>query len=477
MPRRRQDLTGERFGKLKVVDYAGYEKNDRQNVSMWNCQCDCGNTCVVSGNLLRAGRKKSCGCLRVTKEKLAGLRFGKLTVLEEDKGDATTLRKVICQCDCGNVKSIAFRDLKNGRITDCGCERVRPAEKYGYFERYYDEKLELKRRLFASGDYHEICTLKDWVYVWLREILPGVVKQTTQIMYGETMERHILPVLGDKKLRDIMPSDVKKWLDYLRIENVPGTVNETMTEGTVRNTLSVLSGCMRDAQRYGLITQNPCLEPSWTLQTRNINESHEWLTEEQIALLEPLLLQYQSEEGYPLGIGFQLVLYTGLLMSEAVALRWKDIDFSKKTLEVRYFVSLTKSLESTALDIEYHLEKAVGRRRREVPIPNVFLKKLEEVHRKFPGGEEDFVLYSPDHKVVRLDRMRSALMRKGKSAGIEKVTPQMLRDTYAMRAVEAGATSDVIAELMGFASSQQVVRRYMPKRTVDKQELVNRMYG
>ena len=29
---------------------------------MWNCQCDCGNTCVVSGKLLRNKHVSSCGC-------------------------------------------------------------------------------------------------------------------------------------------------------------------------------------------------------------------------------------------------------------------------------------------------------------------------------------------------------------------------------------------------------------------------------
>jgi hypothetical protein len=29
---------------------------------MWNCQCDCGNTCVVSGKLLRSRHVSSCGC-------------------------------------------------------------------------------------------------------------------------------------------------------------------------------------------------------------------------------------------------------------------------------------------------------------------------------------------------------------------------------------------------------------------------------
>ena len=43
--------------------------------------------------------------------------------------------------------------------------------------------------------------------------------------------------------------------------------------------------------------------------------------------------------------------------------------------------------------------------------------------------------------------------------------------------MRAGASSDMIAELMGFSSSRQVIRRYMPHMSSDKQELVERMCG
>lgn len=29
---------------------------------MWNCKCECGNMCVVSGKNLRNGNTNSCGC-------------------------------------------------------------------------------------------------------------------------------------------------------------------------------------------------------------------------------------------------------------------------------------------------------------------------------------------------------------------------------------------------------------------------------
>lgn len=53
------DLSGERYGRLVVVDRA---LNDGKR-TMWNCVCDCGNRVTVRAENLRSGNTKSCGCI------------------------------------------------------------------------------------------------------------------------------------------------------------------------------------------------------------------------------------------------------------------------------------------------------------------------------------------------------------------------------------------------------------------------------
>jgi len=58
------DLTGKRFGKLVVLEEAGfYKKTDRYNVRLWKCQCDCGNICLIQHQYLACGDTRSCGCI------------------------------------------------------------------------------------------------------------------------------------------------------------------------------------------------------------------------------------------------------------------------------------------------------------------------------------------------------------------------------------------------------------------------------
>lgn len=63
---KRLDLTGQRFGKLLVVGFAGLNKYKQFS---WNCICDCGEFKVVGSRDLRTGGVKSCGCLKRYKDK------------------------------------------------------------------------------------------------------------------------------------------------------------------------------------------------------------------------------------------------------------------------------------------------------------------------------------------------------------------------------------------------------------------------
>lgn len=475
MPRTAEDLTGRRFGMLTVTGYAGLQQQKRQKISAWNCVCDCGNTCVVPGYLLKQGRRKSCGCIRETGQGLVGKRFGKLTVESEDTQNRTTLHKVICRCDCGNRVSVATRDLKSGKTKDCGCVRAEKSGRKSDQNRIQRERTQERAADFHEGKLSGADILRVWCDAWIGAVLPNVIKETTIRMYTETLERHIIPFLGDVPLRELSPEVLDQWIKVLRKKPYAG--RRVMTEGTLRNTFSILSGCLRDAQKAGLIEQNPCQNFNWDTKTKNLWEGREWLDESQIARLEPYLTAYRDEEGYPLGIAYELVLYTGLTISEAVVLRWEDVDLIGNRLFVRRFAVERRTMSDGGSESVYGIEAASGRRRREVPLPEKLCAKLSHIRRVYGGEEKDYIIHSENNMPVRLDRLRSALMRRGRNSGVGDVTPRMLRDSYAMKAVRAGATSDVLAELMGFASPQQVVRRYMPRMAEDKRTLVDRMFS
>lgn len=61
---KRIDLTGQKFGRLKVLSYSHTHKSPNgTSKAMWECKCECGTTSVVWSYALRKGMTRSCGCL------------------------------------------------------------------------------------------------------------------------------------------------------------------------------------------------------------------------------------------------------------------------------------------------------------------------------------------------------------------------------------------------------------------------------
>jgi hypothetical protein len=88
----RLELRGKKFGRLTVVGFAGINK---RHFTLWECECECRNKCIVKGVNLQLGLTQSCGCLAHDYHVQQGKRIAQLNPLR-----AGTHRK-----------DVAFRDL------------------------------------------------------------------------------------------------------------------------------------------------------------------------------------------------------------------------------------------------------------------------------------------------------------------------------------------------------------------------------
>jgi len=70
----KMNLVGMRYGRLTVVD--NYP-SDKKQQSRFVCECDCGNKHIALGRLLKTGDVKSCGCLRVEECRKIGFKAAK----------------------------------------------------------------------------------------------------------------------------------------------------------------------------------------------------------------------------------------------------------------------------------------------------------------------------------------------------------------------------------------------------------------
>ena len=62
------NLVGEKYGRLTVVEFDRLQNHK----TYWKCVCECGMTVVATGNNLRSGNTRSCGCVRREMTKALG---------------------------------------------------------------------------------------------------------------------------------------------------------------------------------------------------------------------------------------------------------------------------------------------------------------------------------------------------------------------------------------------------------------------
>jgi len=110
----RQDLTGQRFGRLLVIRKV--EHPDKKN-SRWLCRCDCGSEKDVRASHLKSGNVQSCGCFAREMSSQRSTKHGNCIA---KKRSPEYLSWVAMMQRCYNKNHVAFEKYGEAGIQVCG---------------------------------------------------------------------------------------------------------------------------------------------------------------------------------------------------------------------------------------------------------------------------------------------------------------------------------------------------------------------
>ena len=134
-----KDITGQTFGRLKVLNFAG---PDRRGHALFRCQCSCkdGTIITVLGEHLRYGHTQSCGCIQRERARQAKTKWQ----TTEERQAADLFRDMKKRCTNPNYNEY---DRYGGRgITICD-EWMQDRSKFVKWaiENGYQKGLEIDR--------------------------------------------------------------------------------------------------------------------------------------------------------------------------------------------------------------------------------------------------------------------------------------------------------------------------------------------
>jgi integrase len=171
-----------------------------------------------------------------------------------------------------------------------------------------------KKGLVFEGDNQ---TLGTYLAGWLRDI-EGTVKQRTLENYEYVVRKHIVPGLGEVKLKALKPDRVRR------------LYREKMDAGLSNRTVQLIHTVLRKALQQAvsdeILPRNVCQAVK---APRRAKKEIRPLNSEEVRTL------LQAANGDRFEALYVLAVTAGLRRGELLGLRWEDLDLERGTLQVR----------------------------------------------------------------------------------------------------------------------------------------------
>ncbi|CAA9407354.1 MAG: Integrase [uncultured Rubrobacteraceae bacterium] len=159
--------------------------------------------------------------------------------------------------------------------------------------------------------------LREYLSRWLEDSVKDTVRNTTYERYEQIARTHIIPMLGDVKLKGLSPTHVRG----LYKEKL-----QTLSLRTVQYIHVTLHKALEQAVNDSLIPRN-ATEAVKPPQVRR--EEIRPLTPEQVKQL------LDAARGDRLEALYVLAVHTGLRQGELLGLKWEDVDLESGSLPVK----------------------------------------------------------------------------------------------------------------------------------------------
>ena len=283
----------------------------------------------------------------------------------------------------------------------------------------------------------------------------NTVKESSYLNYKFKINRYLRPDLGNKTLKEFTKYDMNEYI--IKKKDQKG-----ITENILKDCVMFLKSILRFLKRKYRIDFD--LDFCYRLNG-NINEIVVFNEKEKQKLYKYLMKSNKVKT-----LGILISLYAGLRIGEVCGLKWEDIDFENKMLNVRRTVQrvyLGKN-ESKIIVTTPKSKNSV----RKIPLSKVLINKLRPLSNMF--SKNDYILTGSLDKCYEPLVYRYTYKVVLKNSNISYRKYHCLRHTFATRCIRVGMDIKSLSEVLGHSnigitlstyvhSSYEVKKKYIDK--------------
>ena len=345
----------------------------------------------------------------------------------------------------GIVYDVNVKVYENGKqksIAKRGFATHREAELYEA-----QIKLELQTGSAAMVGYgpESKQKLKEYLPKWYESYHHNLAK-STRYSYWSGINIHLIPMLGEVSLNKLTPQMIDDMIAQLR--------EKGLAENSVRYCHRILSSALSSAVKYGYIPNNPA-KNIMTRFSKNAGRKYDKYTVEQVQQLLAFV------HGNVLETVVLLAVLFGLRLSEALGLRWRDVDLTHRQITLRGQIPCDLPKDAKIVP---HLEPLKDRdegETRSFPITEeampIFLRlKQEQADQRRLcklGGvkyyDNDLVVCKPDGSPYLQKRISAKFNGFMRSTGMPKIRFHDLRGTAGTNMYNLTGDFYAVSQILG----------------------------
>lgn len=345
----------------------------------------------------------------------------------------------------GIVYDVNVKVYENGKqksIAKRGFATRREAELYEA-----QIKLELQTGSAAMVGYgpESKQKLKEYLPKWYESYHHNLAK-STRYSYWSGINIHLIPMLGEVSLNKLTPQMIDDMIAQLR--------EKGLAENSVRYCHRILSSALSSAVKYGYIPNNPA-KNIMTRFSKNAGRKYDKYTVEQVQQLLAFV------HGNALETVVLLAVLFWLRLSEALGLRWRDVDLTHRQITLRGQIPCDLPKDAKIVP---HLEPLKDRdegETRSFPITEeampIFLRlKQEQADQRRLcklGGvkyyDNDLVVCKPDGSPYLQKRISAKFNGFMRSTGMPKIRFHDLRGTAGTNMYNLTGDFYAVSQILG----------------------------